>query len=244
MWDKVREKRIETGIKQPSKVDKDRSHLLTGLLRCPACGSPMYTNKHAWTNKDGIYKDVYYYVCSRNRMVRGKSCTYKAMLKKTEIEPLVIEAIKELVSNETFAKEVKSRIGTQLDTTTIDREIKNYETKLREVDLNKTRLENEIDTLPEDTRYRDRNGENSGKGSHKGINIGADVSDKIQRNDRFSELENNASKGYPFEAMDELEEYRFINQGSHRSKSVHIYDEGLEKARALLEKYGIEDWEG
>lgn len=156
LWNKVREKRIETGIKQPSKVGKDRSHLLTGLLRCPVCGGPMYTNKHAWTNKDGTYKEVYYYVCSRNRMVRGKSCTYKAMLKKTEIEPLVIASIKELISNKTFAKEVKSRIGTQIDTTTIDREIKNYESKLREVDLNKARLENEIDTLPEDTRYRDR----------------------------------------------------------------------------------------
>lgn len=156
LWNKVREKRIETGIKQPSRVGKERSHLLTGLLRCPACGGPMYTNKHAWTNKDGTYKEVYYYVCSRNRNVRGKSCTYKAMLKKTEIEPLVIEAIKELVSNETFAKDVKSRIGTQIDTTTIDREIKNYESKLREVDLNKARLENEIDTLPEDTRYRER----------------------------------------------------------------------------------------
>lgn len=64
----------------------------------------MYTNKHAWTNKDGTYKEVYYYACSRNRMVRSKSCDYKAMLKKTEIEPLVIEAIRELVSNETFEK--------------------------------------------------------------------------------------------------------------------------------------------
>ena len=78
------------------------------------------------------------------------------MLKKTTIEPLVVESIRELVSNETFAKEVKSRIGTQIDTTTIDREIKNYELKLREVDLNKARLENEIDKLPADTKYRDR----------------------------------------------------------------------------------------
>lgn len=22
----------------------------------------MYTNKHAWTNKDGTYKEVYYYI--------------------------------------------------------------------------------------------------------------------------------------------------------------------------------------
>ena len=23
----------------------------------------MYMNKHAWANKDGIYKEVYYYIC-------------------------------------------------------------------------------------------------------------------------------------------------------------------------------------
>lgn len=42
--------------------------------------------------KSDTYKEVYYYVCSRNRMVRGKSCAYKAMLQKMEIGPLVIEA--------------------------------------------------------------------------------------------------------------------------------------------------------
>ena len=78
------------------------------------------------------------------------------MLKKTDIEPLVIEAIRELIKNQDFATEVKSKIGKQIDTSTLDRELKNYETKLREVDLNKTRLENEIDSLPEETRFRER----------------------------------------------------------------------------------------
>ena len=58
LWQKVHAKRMATGIKQPSKVGKDRSHLLTGILKCPLCGSAMYTNKHAWTNKDGTYKEV------------------------------------------------------------------------------------------------------------------------------------------------------------------------------------------
>ena len=38
----------------------------------------------------------------------------------------------------------------------MNRELKNYESKLREIELNKTRLENEIDSLPEDTRFRER----------------------------------------------------------------------------------------
>ena len=58
LWQKAHTKRMATGIKQPSKIGKDRSHLLTGILKCPLCGSSMYTNKHAWTNKDGTYKEV------------------------------------------------------------------------------------------------------------------------------------------------------------------------------------------
>ena len=116
----------------------------------------MYTNKHAWTNKDGTYKEVYYYICGRNKQERGHHCDYKASLRKTDIEPLVIEAVKELVSDKYFAREIKSRIGIQTDTGNVDKEIANYESKLKEVDLNKARLEREIDNLPADARYRER----------------------------------------------------------------------------------------
>ena len=125
-WNAAHEKSEMTGVKSPSKIGRDRAHLLSGILKCPKCGGPMYTNKHAWTNKDGTYKEIYYYVCSKARTARGKTCDYTAMHKKTDIEPLVIEAIRELIKNQGFAEEIKSRIG------------------------------KEIDSLPEDTRFRDR----------------------------------------------------------------------------------------
>ena len=156
MWNAVCEKRQRTGIKSPSRIGRDRIHLLSGILKCPKCGGPMYTNKHAWTNKDGTYKEVYYYVCSKARTERGRSCDYTQTLKKTDIEPLVIEAIRELIQNQDFAEEIKSRIGKEIDTTTLNRELKNYENKLREIELNKTRLENEIDSLPVGIPFRDR----------------------------------------------------------------------------------------
>ena len=156
LWNLAHEKRELTGVKSPSKIGRDRAHLLSGILKCPKCGGPMYTNKHAWTNKDGTYREIYYYVCSKARAERGKSCDYTATLKKTDIEPLVIEAIRELIQNQDFAGEIKSRICKEIDTSTLNRELKNYESKLREIELNKTRLENEIDSLPEDTRFRER----------------------------------------------------------------------------------------
>lgn len=66
---------------------------------------------------------------------------------------------------------------------------------------------------------------------------------RFNSQDRFSSEENKAWKGYPYKVLDELEEEDFINQGSHRSKSVHIHEEGLKKAKELLTKYGIADWE-
>lgn len=43
VWEKAHAKRLRTGVKQPSKIGRDRVHLLSGLLKCPVCGSPMYT---------------------------------------------------------------------------------------------------------------------------------------------------------------------------------------------------------
>ena len=53
-----------------------------------------------------------------------------------------------------------------------------------------------------------------------------------------------AWKGYDFDVLNELDDQDLIRQGSHpsRSKSVYITEDGMEKARQLLRKYGIDDW--
>ena len=156
LWQKAQEKRLATGIKYASKLGKERAHLLTGIIKCPKCGCGMYANRVCWTKKDGTYKEVMYYSCSRNKQSRGRHCDYSANLKKTDIEPLVVEVIKKLVQDEEFAVEIKRRIGVQVDTDKIDTELFNYEIKLKEVEANKSRLEREIDTLPLGAAHRDR----------------------------------------------------------------------------------------
>lgn len=156
LWQKAQEKRLTTGIKYASKLGKERAHLLTGIIKCPKCGCGMYANRVCWTKKDGTYKEVMYYSCSRNKQSRGRHCDYSANLKKTDIEPLVVEVIKKLVQEEEFAVEIKRRIGAQVDTDKIDTVLFNYENKLKEVEANKSRLECEIDTLPLGAAHRDR----------------------------------------------------------------------------------------
>lgn len=156
LWNKVKIKRDITGVKNPSSVGRDRVHLLSGILKCPRCGKPMYTNRDSWTSKKTGYHEVYYYVCSQKRAERGHKCDYTKQVKKEIIETEVIGAIRELVDNPVFAKEIKKRIGTQIDTVEIDKEIAGYTAKLKEVELNKRTLERNIDMLPADVKHRDR----------------------------------------------------------------------------------------
>ena len=51
-----------------------------------------------------------------------------------------------------------------------------------------------------------------------------------------------AWKGYDFDIINELDEEDYIRQGSHRSKSVAITEEGMKLAQNLMNKYNITDW--
>ena len=156
VWEQARIKRELTGVKQPSAIGRERTHLLSGILKCPECGMPMYTNRNSWTSKSTGYHELYYYVCSNKRSTRGHKCNYTKQIREELVENEVIGAINELIDNPTFAKEIKKRIGTKIDTEEIDKEIINYTTKLKEVEASKRRLEMTIDSLSPDTKFYDR----------------------------------------------------------------------------------------
>lgn len=69
---------------------------------------------------------------------------------------------------------------------------------------------------------------------------------RFTQGDRFTDTKDfYAWKGYNFDVLNELSDDDYIRQGERpsRSKSVYITDGGIEKAKELLNKYGIEDWE-
>ena len=51
-----------------------------------------------------------------------------------------------------------------------------------------------------------------------------------------------AWKGYVFGVLNELEEEELIF-GKRRNKSIFISKEGIAKAREIMNRLGIEDWE-
>lgn len=155
IWNKTQEIKK---LRRPAEsiVGRKRIHFLSGILKCPKCGGSMYASKYASVNKDGVYKEHWYYECSYHKSNRGKPCDNKMKLVKPKIEPYIVEAIKRMVTNDDFIKYVKKYISDKLDNTGLENIKKDYERKLKEVKENKTSIEQQLDTMPLDVKHRER----------------------------------------------------------------------------------------
>ncbi|MCI9656106.1 MAG: recombinase family protein [Lawsonibacter sp.] len=140
--------------KHVNRSQNERTHLLTGIVKCPACGAGMYANKSIKYRKDGTkYKDFFYYACKHRTMTRGHKCNYKKQINEELLDDAVAEVIVKLVSNPKFAAMMQEKINMKVDTAAIDQEIANYEKQLRQSYSIKSKLMEEIDSLDPDDRH-------------------------------------------------------------------------------------------
>lgn len=132
----------------------ERTHLLSGIVKCPICGAGMYGNKSIKHKKDGTkYKDFYYYGCKHRSMTRGHKCDYKKQIREELLDDAVAEIIVKLVSNPKFADMMQQKINMKVDTSAIEQEIANYEKQLRQSYSVKSKIMEEIDSLDPDDRH-------------------------------------------------------------------------------------------
>lgn len=132
----------------------ERTHLLSGIVKCPICGAGMYGNKSIKHKKDGTkYKDFYYYGCKHRSMTRGHKCDYKKQIREELLDDAVAEIIVKLVSNPKFADMMQQKINMKVDTSAIEQEIANYEKQLRQSYSVKSKIMEEIDALDPDDRH-------------------------------------------------------------------------------------------
>ncbi len=143
--------------KKYEHVNRDKNtktHLLSGIVKCPVCGAGMYGNKSIKHKKDGTkYKDFYYYGCKHRTMTRGHKCDYKKQVREELLDDAVAEVIAKLVGNPKFAAMMQEKIGSKVDTAAIDAELATYEKQLRQYYAVKLKLAEEIDSLDPDDRH-------------------------------------------------------------------------------------------
>lgn len=106
--DKDQWKNVQERMKQRSftpKVVGDGSNLLTGILKCPQCGSAMMASTTTNTLKGGTKKRIRYYSCQMFRSKGASVCSANS-IRADDIEAKVQEQILKLLNQPSVLKEV------------------------------------------------------------------------------------------------------------------------------------------
>ena len=131
-WYKVQVKRMKNAFKREKTHSLLHEHVLSGIVKCPVCGAPMYgvVNRKKKKGSEEFYTDMWYYICKNRKMVSGHPCDYKKHIRQDEINAEVIQMIKYVFGGENSMKDnVLNRVGT--------------DDSLKELEAEKTRLVDE-----------------------------------------------------------------------------------------------------
>ena len=74
LWQAAQVKRELNAYKREKRYSPEHAHILSGLVKCPICGAPMYGVVNRKKKKDGsgeFYSDMWYYVCRNTKTVSG-----------------------------------------------------------------------------------------------------------------------------------------------------------------------------
>lgn len=156
-WLLAQKKRQKTGISHEKVHSLEHEHILSGILKCPLCGSSMYGNVNRKKRKDGtLYKDYFYYACKHRRLVDGHNCSYRKQWSEDNVNEAVAEVIKKLVQNPKFEEVMREKIGSRIDTTELRIEMEGLEKQLRQLEGAKSRLGQQMDSLDISDRFYEK----------------------------------------------------------------------------------------
>lgn len=157
VWSLAQKRREATGGRNEKIYHPDRENIMSGLLKCPICGSGMYGNVNRKRKKDGtLYKDYYYYACKHRLEVDGHHCDYKKQWGQDRINDAVEEVILRLVQTPSFEEAIREKIGAKINTDEMDAELTALQKKLRQLSGAKNKLGQQMDKLDISDRHYDR----------------------------------------------------------------------------------------
>ena len=157
LWQAAHAQRERSNKKQPKTHSLDHEHVLSGLLKCPVCGSGMYGNVNRKKKSDGShYKDYFYYACKHRLHVDGKRCDYHHQWGEDIIDSAVEEVIRKLVSNPQNEQALRDKISSRIDTSELEKELEFQQKQLRQQVGTRDRLSEQIDRLDYDDPHYDR----------------------------------------------------------------------------------------
>lgn len=156
-WELAHKKRLETGTKNEKTHSLEHEHILTGILKCPICGSGMYASVSRKKRKDGSrYRDFFYYCCKHRRFIEGHRCTYKRQWTQEKVNSAVEEVVRKMVQNQKFEAAIMKKINNKVDTKELDAELEQLKKKQQQLNGAKSKLGQQLDSLDINDRHYDR----------------------------------------------------------------------------------------
>ena len=154
VWQLAQKKRKNTCFAKEKLKDSDHAHILSGILRCPCCGKGLYGNVARGKTKDN--KIRYYYYCKNPVKATGHSCGFRFNLEQSKIDTLVASIISAMVNRPEFVEAIREKLGTAVDTSTIEKQIDTLKNSLRLASGIKSHLERQMDAMNPDDPFFDQ----------------------------------------------------------------------------------------
>ena len=150
LWEEAQEKRNATSVKHEKTHSLDHEHILSGILRCPICGAPMYGTVNRKKKKDGsgeYYKDAWYYVCKHRKLIDGQKCTYRRQPPQGPINDEVIAIVREAMMSPELVEGMQWYANMQINTDELEKRLEELEKSKSQKMRAKDRLSSEMDAL-------------------------------------------------------------------------------------------------
>lgn len=157
-WEAARAKRKVTGVKWDKTHSLDHEHILSGILKCPVCGSGMAgTVRRRKNKKTGEYKDDFYYRCQHRKKIDEEHfCDFKPSLNQDELNGEVVQIIRDMVAMEKFRDFIQDKLHEKVDVSALEAEREQMKGKLLQVTGAKKKLVLMLDKLDVNDRHYER----------------------------------------------------------------------------------------
>lgn len=148
-WGKVQKKRENLSRRNEKMDEPERISLLSGIVKCPMCGTGMIAtkNKSINKNKGGYYKTLHYYACNNYRKANGRTCSFRHTYNQEKLDGAVFEIIRKIGGTPEFKSAVIAASGERTDVEKLEKSLQQLRKKLSGLEMRKRKLGMELDNL-------------------------------------------------------------------------------------------------
>lgn len=158
LWMQTKAKRKKTGVKWNKTHSLEHEHILSGIIKCPICGTGLSgTVRRRKNKKTGDYVDDFYYRCQHRHKIDDEHfCNFQPSLNQNEFNHEVEQVILDMVNHDNFRQFVMDKVNTKVDVSALEEERERIRKLLRQVMGAKAKFTDMLDKLDVMDKHYDR----------------------------------------------------------------------------------------